>query len=191
VPIHIVNLEDSNDNLSHVEGGPTAVPDYPLNVGGSLTLTGHQFRMNSSANVVVAPAAGAFNGSAAAQQHYRIYVIWDDNAAGIIPGSTTTTGTLPITNTNIYYAYSDDQGATWVGGDQALTSASPETPGSGPLCVTGARDAADGAGCRSGEQSGRHAVRHLPGRVLSVDRGQPADGRGGGRLHGWQPGRAA
>jgi hypothetical protein len=130
VPVHIANLEDSNDNLSHVEGGETAVPDYPFNVQGRTTLTGHQFRMNSSANVVVAPAPGAYNGTAAQRAVYRVYVLFDDNAAGIIPGFSTTTGTLPITNINVYYAYSDDRGNTWAGGDQALP---PSTK-----CVTGA-----------------------------------------------------
>ena len=54
VPVHVANLEDSNDNLSHVEGGPTAVPDFPINVDGRVTLTGHQFRYSSSSNLVVA-----------------------------------------------------------------------------------------------------------------------------------------
>ena len=38
----------------------------------------------------------------------------------------------------MYYAYSDDNGNTWVGGDQALTSPTPDAPGSGPLCTTAA-----------------------------------------------------
>jgi hypothetical protein len=142
VPVHVANLEDSNDNTSHVEGGPTAVPDFPLNVRGRTTLTGHQFRYNSSSNLVVAKASGGTSSD------YRVYVFWSDNAAGIIPGSATPVPDpanpgqtlplpVPITNTNTYYAYSDDRGNTWAGGDQALTSPTPDVAGSGPLCVTG------------------------------------------------------
>jgi hypothetical protein len=130
VPVHIANLEDSNDNTSHVEGGPSAVSDYPINVNGSTTLTGHQFRMNSYSDTVVAPAAGAYGGTAAQRANYRVYSVFDDNAAGIIPGFSTTPGVLPITNINVYYAYSDDKASTWVGGDQAL--------GPATQCVTGA-----------------------------------------------------
>ena len=128
VPVHVANLEDSNDNLSHVEGGPTAVPDFPINVDDRITLTGHQFRYSSSSDLV---AAKRTDGGT------RVFVFWADNAAGIIPGSSATPGTLPLTNTNVYYAYSDDGGNTWTGGDQGLTSPTPDVPGSGPLCTTG------------------------------------------------------
>ena len=47
---------------------------------------------------------------------YRLWVTFADNCAGVRPG-VATTGAVPITDTNVYYAYSDNGGMTWVGGD--------------------------------------------------------------------------
>jgi len=111
VPIHVVNMEDSYDTTTH--GSETPFPDYPINVSGRTTLTGHQFRVNSAGNIAVGPGPGALG--------YRLWVTFADNFAGVRPGPGTTRETspdfIPITNTNIYFAFSDDGGQTWVGGD--------------------------------------------------------------------------
>jgi hypothetical protein len=113
VPLHIVNLEDSYDTTTH--GPDTAIPDYPQNVSRRNTLTGHQFRVNSAGNLAVGPSPG---GSASP---YRLWLTYADNFAGVRPGPGMTGETdptfVPITNTNVYFAYSDDGGQTWVGGD--------------------------------------------------------------------------
>jgi hypothetical protein len=123
VPIHIVNKEDSYDTTTH--GSSTPFPDYPINVDGSTTLTGHQFRVNSAGTIAIGPYTGSPTG-------YRIWTVWDDNCAGVRPGPGQTrenpgslpggSNFVPVTNINVYYAFSDDGGATWVGGDQGGVS---------------------------------------------------------------------
>jgi hypothetical protein len=121
VPIHIVDMEDSYDDFSQSDdGSTTAIPDYPINVQGRTTLTNMQFRVNSAGNITVAR-------SAAGPESYRLYVTYADNCAGTrpAPGQGTpneptdppTPGFTSVTDTNLYYAYSDDGGQTWVGGD--------------------------------------------------------------------------
>ena len=118
VPIHVVNKEDSYDTTTHGAEG-TAIPDYPINVDGSTTLTGHQFRMNSAGTLAIGPATGTSAG-------YRLWTVWDDNCHGTRPGTGQTQegspSFVPVTNIDVYYAYSDDGGATWVGGDQGGVS---------------------------------------------------------------------
>jgi hypothetical protein len=121
VPIHVVDMEDSYDSFSQAGDGPeTAIPDYPLNVQGRTTLTNMQFRVNSAGNITVARGA--------TPSQYRLYVTFADNCAGMrpAPGASSpgpdtefppTPGLTPETDTNLYYAYSDDEGNTWVGGD--------------------------------------------------------------------------
>jgi hypothetical protein len=117
VPIHIVDMEDSYDNFSEAgDGSGTAFPDYPQNVSGRNTLTGHQFRVNSAGNIAVGPSP------VGSPSPYRLWVTFADNCAGIRPAPGASTGDVPpfggaVTDTNIYYAYSDNGGATWVGGD--------------------------------------------------------------------------
>jgi len=113
VPIHVVDMEDSYDNFSESGGGSggTAVPDYPTNVSGRSTLTGHQFRVNSAGNIAVGASP------ADSPSPYRLWVTFADNCAGLRPGVAGFTGTVPTTDTNVYFAYSDNGGATWVGGD--------------------------------------------------------------------------
>lgn len=119
VPIHVVDMEDSYDNFSQAgDGTGTAFPDYPQNVSGRNTLTGHQFRVNSAGNIAVGPSP------AGSPSPYRLWVTFADNCAGVRPGPGASTGDTPafsgaVTDTNIYYAYSDDGGMTWVGGDGA------------------------------------------------------------------------
>jgi hypothetical protein len=120
VPIHVVDMEDSYDDFSQSDdGSTTAIPDYPINVQGRTTLTAMQFRVNSAGNITVAK-------SAAGPSSYRLYVTYADNCAGTrpAPGQGTpndpndpTPGFTSVTDTNLYYAYSDDEGQTWVGGD--------------------------------------------------------------------------
>ena len=117
VPIHIVNKEDSYDFFSAGSTGP-AVPDYPINVNGRLTLTGHQFRVNSAGTIAVGP-------NPAAPAGYRLWTVFADNLNGARPGNGLPAvqppapgpPVVPITNTDVFYAYSDDGGMTWVGGD--------------------------------------------------------------------------
>jgi hypothetical protein len=106
-------MEDSYDTTTH--GSETPFPDYPINADGRTTMTGHQFRVNSAGNITIGanPAASA---------GYRIWVTFADNCAGIRPGVGTTVEnpggfTGAVTDTNVYYAYSDDGGLTWAGGD--------------------------------------------------------------------------
>jgi hypothetical protein len=117
VPIHVVNKEDSYDFLNHGAGG-TPVPDYPINVSGRTTLTGHQFRVNSAGTIAVGP-------NAASPVGYRLWTVFADNFNGVRPGNglppsqpaPPAPAVTPITNTDVFYAYSDDGGSTWVGGD--------------------------------------------------------------------------
>jgi hypothetical protein len=117
VPIHIVNKEDSYDYFSAGSTGP-AVPDYPISVTARTTLTGHQFRVNSAGTIAV-----GLNPTAPAG--YRLWTVFADNLNGVRPGSglpavqpaPPAVQVVPITNTDIFYAYSDDGGLTWVGGD--------------------------------------------------------------------------
>lgn len=117
VPIHIVDMEDSYDTFSQAGAlGGTAFPDYPQNVSGRNTLTGHQFRVNSAGNIAVGRSPSG------SPSPYRLWVTFADNCAGIRPGPGVSTGSPggfggAVTDTNVYYAYSDNGGATWVGGD--------------------------------------------------------------------------
>lgn len=118
VPIHVIDMEDSYDNFSQAGDAPegaTAIPDYPISVDGRTTLTGHQFRVNSAGNIAVGPSP------AGAPSPYRLWVTFADNCAGIrpAPGATQEDNPtfVPVTDINIYYAYSDNGGMTWVGGD--------------------------------------------------------------------------
>jgi hypothetical protein len=121
VPIHIVNKEDSYDFLNHGADG-TAVPDYPINVTGRTTLTGHQFRVNSAGTIAVGPNPRS-NG-------YRLWTVFSDNLYGVRPGNglpaaqpdPPAAAVTPITNTDVFYAYSDDGGQTWIGGDSGGVS---------------------------------------------------------------------
>jgi hypothetical protein len=119
VPIHILDMEDSYDTTTHGAEG-TPFPDYPINVTGRTTLTGHQFRVNSAGNLAV----GSNPTATAGELPYRLWVTFADNCAGIRPGPGVTVespGTPAfggaVSDTNIYYAFSDDGGATWAGGD--------------------------------------------------------------------------
>jgi hypothetical protein len=118
VPRHVVNKEDSYDFFSEGANG-TAVPDYPINVDGRTTMTGHQFRVNSAGNLAVGP-------NAASPVGYRLWSVFADNLHGVRPGNGLPSedppgepAVTPVTNTDVFYAYSDDGGATWVGGDEA------------------------------------------------------------------------
>jgi hypothetical protein len=95
-PVHVVRLEDG-------------FSDYPLNVEGRQTLTGHQFRVTPffPGNVAVDGSGGPHRG--------RVYLAFMDNEG--------TPGAEPVTDTNIFLAYSDDLGRTWVGGDAGTTDA--------------------------------------------------------------------
>lgn len=93
-PVHVVQMEDS-----YTAPPVGAAGDYPLNVQNRTTLTGHQMRVNSAGNIAVDPNSGV------------IYIVFADNADG------TNSSANPVTDTNIFLAYSMDGGASWVGGD--------------------------------------------------------------------------
>jgi len=122
VAIHIVNKEDSYDFFT-VGATGVAVPDYPINVVGRTTLTGHQFRVNSAGTIAVGPQPAAAAG-------YRLWTVFADNLNGIRPGNglpavqpaAPAAPVVPVTNTDVFYAYSDDGGLTWVGGDSGGVS---------------------------------------------------------------------
>jgi hypothetical protein len=115
VPLHVVNLEDSYDTHNAPDGTQEGFPDYPLNLSGRTTLTGHQFRVNSAGNIAVGPNATP----SAGELPYRLWVVFADNIDGVRPG---TAATPAVSNTNVFYAYSDDGGVTWVGGDPGNNS---------------------------------------------------------------------
>jgi hypothetical protein len=110
VPVHVVNAEDSYDNADHGPGN--SVPDYPINVDGRTTLTGHQFRVWGAGNWAVAHAAGA------PATQYRVYLSFSDNITGTrpAPGQTQQSDPtfVPITDNSVYVAYSDNGGTCWV-----------------------------------------------------------------------------
>jgi hypothetical protein len=97
-PIHVVQMEDSYTGR-----------DYPLNVDGATTLTGHQLRVNPAGNIAADQRPESQGGG-------RIYIVYADNADGLHDVDE------PVTNTNIFLAYSDDGGDTWVGGDDGQTN---------------------------------------------------------------------
>jgi hypothetical protein len=123
VPIHVIDMEDSYDSSSQSDdGSQTAIADYPINVQGRTTLTNMQFRVNSAGTITVARGA--------TPDAYRLYVVYADNCAGVRPGFGPTPepdedGSIPptpgtetvLTDTNLYYAYSDNGGRSWFGGD--------------------------------------------------------------------------
>jgi hypothetical protein len=119
VPIHIVNKEDSYDFTNHGTE-QTSVPDYPINVDERTTLTGHGFRVNSAGTLAVGPGPSG----------YRLWTVFADNLNGVRPGNGLPAAqpappaaqVTPITNTDVFYAYSDNGGMTWVGGDGAGNS---------------------------------------------------------------------
>lgn len=125
VPIHVVDLEDSYDTTTH--GPETAIPDYPINADGRTTMTGHQFRVNSAGNIAVGASPTSPLG-------YRVWITYADNCAGVRPGTGDTAEGdptfVPITDANVYVAYSDDGGATWVGGDVSNGCGAGFVPGS-------------------------------------------------------------
>jgi hypothetical protein len=98
-PVHVVQMEDSYTAPPVGESG-----DYPINVSFRTTLTGHQFRVNSAGNIAVDPSSG------------NIYIVFADNADGL------NSRPAPVTDTNIFLAYSTDGGATWVGGDDGTNT---------------------------------------------------------------------
>jgi len=89
-PVRVVRLQNGRS-------------DYPINHVGRQTLTGHQFRVTPffAGNIAVDNSPGPARG--------RVYLAFMDNEG--------TPGTTPVTDTNIFLAYSDDLGRTWVGGD--------------------------------------------------------------------------
>ena len=98
-PVHVVQLEDSYTALPVGESG-----DYPINVSFRTTLSGHQFRVNSAGNIAVDATSG------------EIYIVFADNADGL------NSRPDPVTNTNIFLAYSVDGGTTWAGGDDGTNT---------------------------------------------------------------------
>jgi hypothetical protein len=119
-PVHIVRLQDG-------------ISDYPINHVGRQTLTGHQFRVTPffPGNIAVDTSTGPNRG--------RVYLAYMDNEG--VPGAN------PVTDTNIFLAYSDDRGQTWAGGD-AVTQASRirvvGTPESDQFFTAAAVDPIDG-----------------------------------------------
>jgi hypothetical protein len=110
VPVHVVNAEDSYDNADHGPGN--SIPDYPINVDGRTTLTGHQFRVWGVGNWAVAHTAGA------PASQYRVYLSFSDNITGTRPAPGQTQADdptfVPITDNSVYVAYSDNGGTCWV-----------------------------------------------------------------------------
>jgi hypothetical protein len=98
-PMHVVQLEDSYTAPPVGESG-----DYPISVDFRTTMTGHQFRVNSAGNIAVDPNTG------------RIYIVFADNADGL------NSRPDPVTDTNIFLAYSDDGGINWSGGDDGTNT---------------------------------------------------------------------
>ena len=96
-PVHVVQLEDGYTGR-----------DYPLNIDGRTTLTGHQLRVHTGGNIAVDASNGPNKG--------RLYIVFTDNADGLHDVAT------PVTDINVFLAFSDDGGSTWVGGDTGQTN---------------------------------------------------------------------
>ena len=121
-PLHIVRLQDG-------------FSDYPINHVGRQTLTGHEFRVTPffPGNIAVDNSAGPNRG--------RLYMAYMDNEG--VPGA------VPETDTNIFVAYSDDQGRTWTGGDAGTTDEGSrirvaDTPDSDQFFAAATVDPTDG-----------------------------------------------
>jgi hypothetical protein len=89
-PVHVEDLEDGG-----IEG--IVFSDYPANVDARATQTGYQFRTGSWGNLNVDPVTG------------KLYAVWTDNRDGVHDVAN------PVTDTNVFMAWSDDEGATWHG----------------------------------------------------------------------------
>src|SRR5919202_1132337 len=89
-PVHVEDLEDGG-----IEG--IKFTDYPANVDARATQTGFQFRTGSWGNLNVDPVTG------------KLYAVWTDNRDGLHDVAN------PVTDTNVFMAWSDDEGATWHG----------------------------------------------------------------------------
>jgi hypothetical protein len=87
-PVHVADLEDGG-----IEG--IVFSDYPANVDARATQTGFQFRTGSWGNLNVDPITG------------KLYAVWTDNRDGLHDVA------KPVTDTNVFMAWSDDEGATW------------------------------------------------------------------------------
>jgi hypothetical protein len=87
-PVHVADLEDGG-----IEG--IIFTDYPQNVDARATQTGFQFRTGSWSNLNVDPVTG------------KLYAVWTDNRDGAHDVAN------PVTDTNVFMAWSDDEGATW------------------------------------------------------------------------------
>ena len=74
-----------------LEDGPT---NYPVNRDDRQTLTGYQVRVNSAGNIV-------------ADSDGSLYLVWSDNRNG------TADPTDPVTNTDVFFTRSIDDGVTW------------------------------------------------------------------------------
>ena len=92
-------------------------PDYPINVADRTTLTGHQFRVNSAGTIAVGP-------NPAAPAGYRLWTVFaadlmrcSGHGLSAVQPPAPDPQVVPVTNTDVFYAYSDDGGLTWVGGD--------------------------------------------------------------------------
>jgi hypothetical protein len=93
-PIHIADLENSGfvDPIY-----PPRAADYPLNVIGSPTQTGHQFVSWSVQEMNMDPVTGS------------LYAFLTDNRDGIHDSF------MPVTETNVFMTKSVDGGLTWQG----------------------------------------------------------------------------
>jgi hypothetical protein len=90
-PVQVADLEDGGASNGN------AGADYPINVDGRATQTGHQFRTQSVQGMTADPVTGA------------LYAFWTDNRDGVRDGA----AAEPVTHTNVFLARSVDKGATW------------------------------------------------------------------------------
>lgn len=91
-PVHIADLEDGYG-------------DYPQNVDGRLTQTGHQFRTQSVQGLAVDPENG------------DLYAFWTDNRDGVHDPA----AGEPVTKTNVFMTKSTDGGESWTGPDRVTS----------------------------------------------------------------------
>jgi hypothetical protein len=87
-PVQVADLEDGG-----LEG--VVFSDYPANVDAAATQTGFQFRTGSWGTLTVDPVTG------------KLYAVWTDNRDGSHDVAN------PVTDTNVFMAWSSDEGATW------------------------------------------------------------------------------
>jgi hypothetical protein len=116
--------------------------DYPANVDARATQTGFQFRTGSWGNLNVDPVTGT------------LYATWTDNRDGAHDVAN------PVTDTNVFLAWSDNAGASWH--QPVRVTAGPTDKWFPWVAARGGRVWGD---LSAGERQRLRDIRHQPGHL--------------------------